>query len=427
MIVVSRKGGAIHANEREQMRAGLRLGIAMAAAGLALGAASALAQSTPPEATTNTPATDSIGPRELQNFNLQGTVTRSTEQPAPAPSPAPTAPRRTPTITTALPQPTDQPTPSRAQASAPPAAEPTGIASRETERAPVVRSQPAPSSSVTTALPPLSPSSVATDARGNPPSPAPEPPAASVAQQSGFPLLPWLLAAAALGVGGAFLFWRSRSRETFAGGPQIDAYLGPEPAPAPPPGPVAATSPAPAPAPEPAARNAAGIVSTRLRPWLELTFDPIRCVVDDEKVTFEFELGLFNSGSAPARDVLIEATLFNAGPEQEREIAAFFAAPVGQGQRIATIPPLQRMKLRTEVSAPRTGLQLFEIGGRHVIVPLIGFNALYRWGASDGQTSQSFLLGRDTKGDKLAPFRMDLGPRVFRGLAARPLPQAVRN
>ena len=409
------------------MRAGLRLGIAIAAAGLALGATPALAQSAPPEATTNTPATDSIGPRELQNFNLQGTVTRSTEQPAP--SPAPTPPRRTPTITTALPQPTDQPTPSRAQAPAPPAAEPTGIASRETEWAPVVRSQPAPSSSVTTALPPLNPSSVVTDERGNPPSSAPEPPAASVAQQDGFPLLPWLLAAAALGVGVAFLFWRNRSREAFAGGPEVDSYLAPEPASPPPRGAVAAPSPAPGPAPPPKAAgpDSAGIVSTRLRPWLELTFDPIRCVVDDEKVTFEFELGLFNSGSAPARDVLIEATLFNAGPEQEREIAAFFAAPVGQGQRIATIPPLQRMKLRTEVSAPRTGLQLFEIGGRHVIVPLIGFNALYRWGASDGQTSQSFLLGRDTKGEKLAPFRMDLGPRVFRGLAARPLPQAVRN
>ena len=423
MIFAPRKGGAIHANEREQMRAGLRLGIAIAAAGLGVGAAPALAQSAPPEATTNTPATDSIGPRELQNFNLQGTVTKSAEQPAPAP----TAPRRTPTITTALPEPTDQPTPGRVQAPAPPAAEPTRIAAVDPERSRVVRSQPAPSSSVTTTLPPLSPSSIAADERGNPPSPAAEPAVSSVEQQGSFPLPLWLLAAAVLGIGGAFLFWRNRSREAFAHGPQIDAYLAPEPAPAPRPGPAVAPSPTPAPPPKAAVPDSVGIVSTRLRPWLELTFDPIRCVVDDEKVTFEFELGLFNSGSAPARDVLIEATLFNAGPEQEREIAAFFAAPVGQGQRIATIPPLQRMKLRTEVSAPRTGLQLFEIGGRHVIVPLIGFNALYRWGASDGQTSQSFLLGRDTKGEKLAPFRMDLGPRVFRGLAARPLPQAVRN
>ena len=65
------------------MRAGLRLGIAMAAAGLALGGAPLLAQEAPPEATSNTPATDSIGPRDLQNFNLQGTVTRRADQPEP--------------------------------------------------------------------------------------------------------------------------------------------------------------------------------------------------------------------------------------------------------------------------------------------------------------------------------------------------------
>jgi hypothetical protein len=72
-------------------------------------------------------------------------------------------------------------------------------------------------------------------------------------------------------------------------------------------------------------------------------------------------------------------------------------------------------------------VQLFEVAGRQVFVPLIGFNILYRWGGGEGQTSNGFLLGRDTQGEKLAPFRIDLGPRVFRGLGARPLPQGVRN
>ena len=407
------------------MRAGLRLGIAIAAAGLALGGAPVLAQEAPPEAATNTPASDSIGPRELQNFNLQGTVTQRPPETAPAaPAPAPRA-RITPTTTV---QPTDQPTAAatpapRAQASTEPAAESSRVAATETARSTPAPAQSTPSSSVTVNLPPVSGTSTAdrSDLSSSPA--AAEPAPAGLAPPRSFPLMPWLLAALALGAGGV-LFWRNRSsREAFAGGPQFDAYVAAEPVPSPRPAPA----PAAAPPPKAAPLKAPGIVSTRLRPWLELNFEPIRCVVDDEKVTFEFELGLFNSGSAPARDVLIEATLFNAGPEQEREIAAFFESPVGQGQRIAAIPPLQRMHLLTEVSAPRGGLQLFEIGGRHVIVPLIGFNALYRWGVSDGQTSQSFLLGRDTKGEKLAPFRMDLGPRVFRGLAARPLPHFVRN
>jgi hypothetical protein len=421
------KIGAIHA-KREQMRAGLRLGIAMAAAGLALGAAPALAQEAPAETTTNTPAADSIGPRELQNFNLQGTVTQRPQQPQAAP-PAP-APQRPQTATTTAPQPTARPaaTPTqapRAQASAEPAQEPSRVASTEPSRSATTPAQAAPPSSVTVNLPPPSEalSGASTSSSVEAPVAGGDPAAASLAPRRGMPLLPWLLAALALGAGGAFLFMRSRSRPAYAGGDQFDAYVAPEPEPAP----RRAPAPASAPPPKAAPPITAGIVSTRLRPWLEINFEPIRCVVDDEKVTFEFELGLFNSGSVPAREVLIEATLFNAGPEQERQIEAFFASPVGHGQRIAAIPPLQRMNLRTEVSAPKAGLQLFEIGGRHVIVPLIGFNALYRWGNSDGQTSQSFLLGRDTKSEKLAPFRMDLGPRVFRGLAARPLPQFVRN
>jgi len=58
---------------------------------------------------------------------------------------------------------------------------------------------------------------------------------------------------------------------------------------------------------------------------------------------------------------------------------------------------------------------------------LIGFNALYRWSGGDGQTSNSYLLGRETKSEKLAPFRLDLGPRIFRGLGARQHSLSVRN
>ena len=57
------------------MRAALRLGIASMATGLALGPLPALAQDAAPAA--ETPAADSIGPRELEGFSLQGTVTRA--------------------------------------------------------------------------------------------------------------------------------------------------------------------------------------------------------------------------------------------------------------------------------------------------------------------------------------------------------------
>jgi hypothetical protein len=169
------------------------------------------------------------------------------------------------------------------------------------------------------------------------------------------------------------------------------------------------------------------VVSTRLRPWIEVALQPLRCVVEETQITFEFELDVFNSGNAPARDVLVEASVFNAGPTQERDIGAFFAQPVAEGERIATIPPLQRMTLRSQVVAPRENVQALQVAERQVFIPLIAFNALYRWSAGDGQTSASYLLGRDTKSAKMAPFRLDLGPRIFRGVGARLLPVGLRN
>jgi hypothetical protein len=153
----------------------------------------------------------------------------------------------------------------------------------------------------------------------------------------------------------------------------------------------------------------------------------LRCIVEDHQVTIEFEIGLHNAGSGPAREVLVEASMFNAGPEQDQAIGAFFANPAGLGDRISVIQPLKNVNVRTKVVVPRENVQLFEIGGRQVFVPLIAFNALYRWSGGEGQTSDSYLLGRDTKGEKMAPFRLDLGPRIFRGVGARPLPASVRN
>jgi hypothetical protein len=251
-------------------------------------------------------------------------------------------------------------------------------------------------------------------------------------------ILPWLLAAFALGAAAAFLLLRSRWREVIAGGPQLDLFAAPEPEPQPAPAPRAQPTPMPTPAPPPAAEPApvppptrpepaiSGLVSTRLRPWLEIGFHPLNCIVDDRQVTFEFEVELLNSGNAPARAVLVEASLFNASNNQDQELEAFFANPLAEGERIPVLQPLKRIRLKSKVVTDREHVQVYEIGRRKVFVPIIAFNALYRWRGSEGQTSASFLLGIDTKAEKMAPFRLDLGPREF-AVTARQLPSGQRK
>ena len=384
----------------------------MVAAGLVLAPAATLAQ-TAPQPTTNTPAPDSVGPRELQNFSLGGTVTRPADAPSATTTPSRTqaAPSRQTAERSASAEHTTSPQPARRGASA-----------TQAGTTPPAR-QPAPTPVDLGAAMSATPAAIARPGFAPPADPAPAP----FEPEHKVLLWPWLLLALVIGAGGAALLWRRRSREAFAGGPQVDAFVAPEPQPAPR---AAAPKPAPPPPPHvapPKPPKPVGIVSSRLRPWLDLTFAPIGCIVDDDRVTIEFEIQLSNSGSAPARDILVEASLFNAGANQEQDIGAFFARPLGQGERIEVMAPLQQVSIRTSLVAPRQNIQIFEMGGRKVFVPLAAFNVLYRLPSGSGQTSAAYLLGRETKSDKLGPLRADLAPRTFTGLGIRPLPIGVRT
>ena len=387
------------------------------------------------------PAAGDVGPSQLRNFNLNGTVTRPSDRPAavqPAPAPRETAPTST--------QPDRAATAVRdAPARATPRAAQPSVAS------------PAPASAI---LPDVSqplPGSVVV------PLPAPEfsnPPEVTglPTEPGGFSFWPWLVALAALIGGGFYLLRGRRSRRTryadfdrlaFAGpaegqgelpratpvpAPQPTGSAGPAAWPTPKPKPAAdptppwptatkrAPAPQPAPAPDPTPvpkpRSDGGIVSTRLKPELNFEFVPDRAVVTDRDVMLQFDVTITNSGSAPARDVLVEGRLVTAHAAQDAEIADFFAAPAGPGDRIVLIPPLGRVALKSAVRLPLDQLHSFEVEGRRLFVPLVALNIFF---AGAGQASASYLVGRGTDADdKLAPFRLDLGPRIFRGLSARP-------
>jgi hypothetical protein len=399
------------------MRAVSRVGLAMVAAGVMLRPVPAFAQSVP-ETATNTPATDAVGPRELQNFSLNGTVTKSADTPAPAavaPIRSRTQPARPAGASTATAVARDAPTASASRVSSARVTAAARSSAQSSPGQPLALGFPSPTTAAPTST--------------SQPGFAPEPDSAptTFASEQKVTLWPWLLLAGVIGAGGALLFLRRRrSREAYAGDAEIDAYVAPEPAPQPAPAPAPAPPPQAPPAKAPPAKPA-GVVSTRLRPWIEIAFAPLGCTIDEDRVTLEFEVQLTNSGSAPARDILVEASMFNAGATQEQDIGAFFSQPLGQGENIETIPPLQHVNIRTSLVAPRQNIQIFELGGHQVFVPLVAFNAIYRGGSGSGQTSAAYLVGRETKGEKLGPLRADIGPHAFARLDTRPLPISVRK
>ena len=144
-------------------------------------------------------------------------------------------------------------------------------------------------------------------------------------------------------------------------------------------------------------------------------------------MVIEFEIELFNAGTAPARAVLAEASLLNAGATQDKELIGFFANPIGAGERLDAIPPMRRVNFASRVVAPRSAVQEYEVAGRKAFVPVIAFNALYEWSGGKAQTSAAYLVGRETRSEKLGPLHLDLSPRAFTSLGARVLPAAVRT
>jgi hypothetical protein len=384
----------------------------------------ALAQETPQPATTNSAANATVGPSELQNFSLSGSVSKPNDQQAPAPAtkPAqspPTAQREAPVSPRIRPTAQDRSavhqltasTPSPAPAEVAKVAPQPAAPAPPLNALPVQAEQPAPG-------PAISQQSAA--------------PAATLAPEHRLSILPWLLAALVLAGGTIFLLWLRRPREALAA-PEFELSL-PETAPEQAPQTVPAALRAPVPdsltraaAPRKPGASSSGIVASRLRPSLELGVQPLRCVVEEGQVTIEFEIELFNAGTAPARAVLAEASLLNAGATQDQELAAFFANPVGAGERLDAIPPMRRINLTSRVVAPRGAIQEYELAGRKAFVPVIAFNALYEWSGGKAQTSAAYLVGRDTRSEKLGPLHLDQGSRAFTTLAARELPAMVRT
>ena len=372
------------------------------------------------------PSSETVGPAQLRDFSLNGTVTRQADRPAAsAPPPVNSAQPRT---TSAAPT---EVTP-RSEAGGTRRAAPSLPSSRDPVPEPLANAAP----QVPRGGEPVTPAATGVQTQTVPAStPDATAPSGIEANPGGGLPWPWIAALLALAGGGGFIVWSRRGRRQRYGDPGRMAFAGLVPdmggEPAPPMRPKHdAVPPRPEPAPpeadngwslvpKPASPPGDGmIVSTRLKPELAIYFEPDRAVVTESDVMLQFDVVVTNSGSAPARDVLVEARMVSAHAGQDAEIAAFFQQPVGKGDRIAAIQPFGKISLKSTVRLPIAQLHNFTVEGRTLFVPLVAFNVLF---SGNSQKSASFLVGRGNEGDdKLAPFRLDLGPRIFRGLSSRP-------
>jgi hypothetical protein len=161
------------------------------------------------------------------------------------------------------------------------------------------------------------------------------------------------------------------------------------------------------------------------RPWLEIELTAERAKADPDESVVEFELVVRNSGCTVARNVKLQAKLICSTPDQDKEIAAFHRKKPGEHRTIDVpdLPPGQEVRMKAQVDIKRSDIKALQVEQRLLFIPLVAVNAFYEWGtARSGQTSKSFLVGREKTEptDKMAPFRLDLGPRLYHSVGQRP-------
>lgn len=163
------------------------------------------------------------------------------------------------------------------------------------------------------------------------------------------------------------------------------------------------------------------------RPQLDILFTPAAAGATDAQASVDYSLVVTNSGDAPASKVRMETRMIAMGQDHDAALAAFFAQPLEKPTPVASaIPPGVEAAMRAQVTLPRDAVRPIQVRDRTVFVPLVAFNLLYEWydeqgGVQHGQTAMSYVVGRENRppAAKMAPFRLDQGPKIYREVGQR--------
>jgi hypothetical protein len=184
----------------------------------------------------------------------------------------------------------------------------------------------------------------------------------------------------------------------------------PEPAPEPPPPVQEVPEPAPAPAsaPLPAAPHP-----------LHISIEPGKLALTLMNATLSYRLTLTNRGAEPLEDLIVSADLIGAHAALTREEQ--LAGPLtdlAERHRLAGLAPDESGEVSGQLRLPLAMVRPIVQGKAALLVPLARFRISVR-----GQEPRCFtvVVGQPSprKEATIQPVRLDLGPRIYDGLAGR--------
>jgi hypothetical protein len=135
-----------------------------------------------------------------------------------------------------------------------------------------------------------------------------------------------------------------------------------------------------------------------LRPWLEISVDGKRYILNEKQATVTYFLTIKNIGKTPATIVYPESALFNFEAEQEIAIPAFFESEFKPhpGSRPRAILPQGELEIRHSAHMPRDAVKITETaGGAGFVIPMLAVRVLYKWSETGlGKTAIAYQVSR---------------------------------
>ncbi len=157
---------------------------------------------------------------------------------------------------------------------------------------------------------------------------------------------------------------------------------------------------------------------------VSLQFIPDKATLSFTSLTVKGQLRLVNGGDALAENLRLRATLLSANAQQQQIIAAFHNGQIQVSEEpLGNAEPGETLALQIEIAVPVAELQSFEIDSKRIMVPVFVADLAYEAAGQSEQAKIACLVGKETQppAPKMAPFRIDLGPRSFAPLGQRPL------
>lgn len=135
-----------------------------------------------------------------------------------------------------------------------------------------------------------------------------------------------------------------------------------------------------------------------------------------------YRIILHNEGEVAAENVAIATMIANADARQEQELAGFFARPVHAPSHSADrIEPGFSVEFTGELRLASDAIVPIKVRDRALLIPLVAFSAHYGWDGGNGYSAAAFIVGEesDPPRERMAPFRIDQGPRQYRSVGSR--------